>query len=694
MRTVRYRGYVVTIPRSWPVYNLARDPRQCVRFDRHALYLGRPGSDQQCPAEATGRTEAILIEPLSLAPRAERGQDGSVPAVDGHASTFAVRSAGVVVTATWASSEGVVARALHRSSLPVTGSAPPPRPHLAPRVASERAAHAAAAAYEGRGFDACSTPSTSQMSAWGASPYRAIGVYIGGVNAACSQPNLTTSWVTTEVAAGWHLILTYVGLQAPTNDCGCESITPAQASAQGAAAATDAVNDAIAIGIPAGNPIYDDMEGYSRTSTNTSAVLSFLSAWTSQLHADGYLSGVYSSAASGMTDLANQAGTSYVEPDDIWFADWNGEQTTSDSYIPANDWDTGDRLHQYQGAHNETYDGTKINIDSDYLDGATADTTAGGIAQTLTEPTTPPALTLTPLANGTTDAYASWSGSVGVASWRVIGGFSPNTGDLGAVAQTAAKSSVTQIAIHNGSPYLAVQALGSSGQLLGSSTAVAMPPHITLFGPTTFVPSTAGLGATPAGCYTGKGCHVKLTLSVGRTVVAKTGTEYIAPGGGGMLYYNLTGKGRTLLERARGNRLAVTATARDASGATATTKLSMISFSTSGRGPSRHITQSPTARIINSLDYVSSGGTGGILAGCRNTIVCDITTTLKVGRTVIAQTGGEYLGANELGYLIFKLTARGRALLRSAPGNQLAAQLTLTDGTAHGTATVALIRFR
>lgn len=563
-------------------------------------------------------------------------------------------------------------------------------------MAAERAAHASSAVYTGLGFDACAAPSASQMSAWGASPYRALGVYIGGANAACAQPNLTASWVASEVAAGWHLIPTYVGLQAPSNDCGCASITPSQAGAEGAAAAGDAVNDALAIGLPAGNPIYYDMEGYTRGSTNTSAVLSFLSAWTSQLHADGYASGVYSSAGSGITDLANQAGTGYVEPDDIWFADWNGQQTTNSSYVPAADWPANQRLHQYRGAHNESYGGVTINVDNDYLDGATADTATGSIAASTPppEPATPPALTLTPLSSGTTDAYASWSGSVGVTSWRVIGGFSPSADTLGAVAQASAKSSTTEITLHNGSPYLALEALGSSGQVLGSSAVVPMPPHIALFGPTTFVPSTGGLGATPAGCYTGHPCHVKLTLSVGRTVIARTATEYIAPGGGGMLYYNLTPRGRTLLSRARGNRLAVQATARDATGATATTKLSMVAFATRGRDPVHHTTQSPTARIITSLDYVSSGGTGGILAGCRNIPVCDITTTLKVGNTVIAQTGGEYLGANELGYLIFKLTSRGRSLLLKAPGNQLAAQLTLTDGPARGTATVTLIRFR
>ena len=51
------------------------------------------------------------------------------------------------------------------------------------------------------------------MSKW--LPHRAVGIYIGGVNSPCSQPNLRTSWVDREIAAGWHLIPLYVGLQAP-----------------------------------------------------------------------------------------------------------------------------------------------------------------------------------------------------------------------------------------------------------------------------------------------------------------------------------------------------------------------------------------------------------------------------------------------------------------------------------------------
>jgi hypothetical protein len=216
------------------------------------------------------------------------------------------------------------------------------------------------------------------MSAWLASPYRAIGVYIGGVNRACSQPNLTTAWVGTQIAAGWHLIPTYVGLQSPTSGCSsCAKLNPNKASAQGAAAANDAVADAQSVGMGAGSPIYFDMEGYARTSKASSATLAFLAAWTSRLHALGYRSGVYGSSASTIADLAGQIGFGYSLPDDIWTANWNGRTDTADPYVPASAWSRHQRIHQFRGGHNERYGGVTINIDSDYVDGATVGTPPG-----------------------------------------------------------------------------------------------------------------------------------------------------------------------------------------------------------------------------------------------------------------------------------------------------------------------------
>jgi len=317
-REVHFDGHSVEVPRSWPVYRLAQHRGMCVRLDRRAVYLGSPSANQRCPAgDAVGGRRAILVDP-------------GAPAPGGAASSSS-----------------------------------------APRAS----ASAGGSVFTGLGFDACSAPSSKAMSAWASSPYRAIGVYIGGTNRACAQPNLTASWVSAQVAAGWHLIPTYVGLQAPTSSCSsCAKLTGAQASAQGTAAAVDAVNQAAAVAMGPGSPIYFDMESYSRTAGATAATLAFLEAWTKKLHALGYVSGVYSSGASGVADLVAEIGSDYAEPDDLWIADWNGQANSSSSYVPASAWAGHQRIHQYQGGHNETYGGQTINIDNDYVDGATVGT--------------------------------------------------------------------------------------------------------------------------------------------------------------------------------------------------------------------------------------------------------------------------------------------------------------------------------
>ena len=134
----------------------------------------------------------------------------------------------------------------------------------------------------------------------------------------------------------------------------------------------DAAADMQSLGIPAGSPVYLDMEHYHRTSTNTGAVLAFVSGWTAQLHRSGYVAGVYGTAASTIADLASRWGTGYPEPDDIWFAEWNGQPTAASDYIPASAWPDQQRVHQYSGARDETYGDAPLNVDDDYVGGATA----------------------------------------------------------------------------------------------------------------------------------------------------------------------------------------------------------------------------------------------------------------------------------------------------------------------------------
>lgn len=315
-RTLHFDGRRIEAPRSWPVYRLSEHPGMCVRLDRRAVYLGTPAANQHCPADAIGRRRAVVVEPRSAA----RARSSALPL----------------------------------------------------RTRKLAASAAGGNVFTGLGFDACSAPSTRAMAAWEDSPYRGIGVYIGGLNRGCSQPNLTASWVSAQTAAGWHLIPTYVGLQAPTSACSsCAKLSASRASAQGAEAATDAVAQATAVAMGSGSPIYFDMESYSRTSSATPATLAFLEAWTEELHSLGYVSGVYSSGASGIADLVDQIGTGYVLPDDIWVADWNGQASGSSAYLPASAWADHQRIHQFRGGHDETYGAATINIDSNYVDAAT-----------------------------------------------------------------------------------------------------------------------------------------------------------------------------------------------------------------------------------------------------------------------------------------------------------------------------------
>jgi hypothetical protein len=238
-------------------------------------------------------------------------------------------------------------------------------------ASSPAAPRPAAALYGGPGFDTCSAPSTATMQTWLASPYRAIGVYLGGINRACPDGNLSAAWTATVVALGWNLLPLYVGLQAPcVSQPGLALINPSTAAADGSTAADDAVARATAFGLAQGSPIYFDMEGYKTNSADcTRAVQTFLGGWVSRLRSLGYLAGVYGSAASTIRDLLPSHGTP-TGPDAVWIANWNGKQSVfGDPYVADTYWPNHQRIHQYQGGHIETYGGVRLNIDGNVVDG-------------------------------------------------------------------------------------------------------------------------------------------------------------------------------------------------------------------------------------------------------------------------------------------------------------------------------------
>ncbi|WP_122818906.1 glycoside hydrolase domain-containing protein [Nocardioides pantholopis] len=280
---------------------------------------------------------------------------------------------------------------------PGAATAAPAAPPVAAPAAASAAASAASARrsgnpvtpgnFTGYGFDQCLAPSQKAMNRWlNYSPFLAVGIYISGKSRACrNQPNLTPAWISTQLRRGWRLLPITLGPQAS-----CQPrfpryqddvrINPApgangrytKARTMGRNEATSAVEAAAALGIVPGSTLWYDLEGYDNANTHCrESAMAFLTGWTNQLHTLGYVSGVYSSAGSGIKQLDTIRATKdarYTVPDMIWVARWDGKANTSSSYLREDGWRPGGRVKQYRGGHDETWGGVRINIDSNYLD--------------------------------------------------------------------------------------------------------------------------------------------------------------------------------------------------------------------------------------------------------------------------------------------------------------------------------------
>lgn len=237
----------------------------------------------------------------------------------------------------------------------------------------------------GHGFDQCLAPDQGEMDTWMRnSPFLAVGIYISGASRGCRyQPNLTPTWVRKQLRRGWRLLPITLGPQASChprfprygND---PVISPAPgngsyptARKQGRQEASRAVTTARELGISPGSTLWYDLEGFDATNTHCrESSLRFLHAWTNRVHKLGYVSGVYSSAASGikMLDDARVERPGISQPDRVWIADWDGRANTSSRFVRSDGWLPGNRMKQYRGDHRETWGGVTINIDSNYLD--------------------------------------------------------------------------------------------------------------------------------------------------------------------------------------------------------------------------------------------------------------------------------------------------------------------------------------
>lgn len=237
----------------------------------------------------------------------------------------------------------------------------------------------------GEGFDTCAALPTSAMRS--VTGYPVANVYIGdAANLACAQSQLTADWVSTVTGAGWRLIPTYIGKQAPcttASGVATMSSTPSTAASEGAADADAAATRMAALRMPAPNVVYDDMEAYNAADTTcAAAVAAYLDAFIARLHADGFRAGVYGSTASTVAQLvAAYNNPARQRPDDIWIARNNGGDTTADTAVPSTYW-VHRRVRQYRLDQDTlsppTGDPSSVSIDKDIVDG---DTAAPGVDQ-------------------------------------------------------------------------------------------------------------------------------------------------------------------------------------------------------------------------------------------------------------------------------------------------------------------------
>ena len=241
--------------------------------------------------------------------------------------------------------------------------------------------------FRGYGFDQCLAPTQKAMDVWlNHSPFLSVGIYISGNSRACrSQPNLTPRWIAAQLRKGWRLLPITLGPQASCSDRfprydddpviigrpGRRDNFPA-ARRQGRAEAAKAVSAAKALGIVPRSTLWYDLEAFDHTNRRCrESALAFLSAWTNKLHDLEYVSGVYSSAGSGikvLDDARVERPGVYTMPDMIWIARWDGVANTSTSYVRDDGWRPGGRVKQYLGGHDETWGGVTINIDRNFLD--------------------------------------------------------------------------------------------------------------------------------------------------------------------------------------------------------------------------------------------------------------------------------------------------------------------------------------
>ena len=96
----------------------------------------------------------------------------------------------------------------------------------------------------------------------------------------------------------------------------------------------------------------------------------FVNAWVERLRQRGHQAGVYGAGINAANDWAPIANP----PQAVWIAQFNNiDGVFGLSGLPDSLFANHQRIHQFQGPHNETWGGVTFNIDSSRADGPVAD---------------------------------------------------------------------------------------------------------------------------------------------------------------------------------------------------------------------------------------------------------------------------------------------------------------------------------
>ena len=222
------------------------------------------------------------------------------------------------------------------ASSPRSARSPSPRPGTSPATASTSA----------------SRPTQSAMDAWWKkSPFSAVGIYISGDSRACrTQPNLSPTWVATQVARGWRLLPIALGPQASCQprfprykDDFKISNEPDRRLRHGGRAGCGRGRqerrrrDDVRHRRRAARSGTTSRASTSPTPTAASPRWSSRPRWVTRIKALGYVAGFYSSASSGikmLDDARVQRPGQFALPDRIWIARWDGARQHLDDLHP------------------------------------------------------------------------------------------------------------------------------------------------------------------------------------------------------------------------------------------------------------------------------------------------------------------------------------------------------------------------